>query len=168
MSQLITDSIWVTYRDWDRQPLVCEWLVTLAAGLAGINCHCQWGLTGLLGGIVIMLAAGDASDISRHGTVHWCSVTSVGKSSGKGLEKRSKTHRKTSLDPIDPDVSGVFTALPVFFGWFCYQWYYDAWMKSAGSFKFFLLPWTPFDDCSHAMFLNIWQHLTTCNLIFKK
>lgn len=45
-------------------------------GLAGINCHCQWGLTGLLGGIVIMLAA------------------------------------------------GVFTALPVFFGWFCYQWYY--------------------------------------------
>ena len=27
-------------------------------GLAGINCHCQWGLTGLLGGIVIMLAAG--------------------------------------------------------------------------------------------------------------
>lgn len=45
-------------------------------GLAGINCHCEWGLTGLLGGIVIMLAA------------------------------------------------GVFTALPVFFGWFCYQWYY--------------------------------------------
>lgn len=45
-------------------------------GLAGINCHCQWGLSGILMGIVIMLAA------------------------------------------------GVFTALPVYFDLFAYQWYY--------------------------------------------
>lgn len=72
---------------------MCEWLVTLAAGLAGINCHCQWGLTGLLGGIVIMLAAGDASDISAV----MCNAAFVGKSSGKGLEKRSKTHQKHKI-----------------------------------------------------------------------
>mmetsp|Transcript_62066 Transcript_62066/g.116059 ORF Transcript_62066/g.116059 Transcript_62066/m.116059 type:complete len:105 (+) Transcript_62066:81-395(+) len=27
-------------------------------GLAGINCHCQWGLTGILLGLVVMLFAG--------------------------------------------------------------------------------------------------------------
>ena len=58
-------------------------------GLAGINCHCQWGLSGLLGGIVIMLAAGVA---------RFCMLWN--------------------------ELGGVFTALPVFFGWFCYQWYY--------------------------------------------
>mmetsp|Transcript_19067 Transcript_19067/g.33566 ORF Transcript_19067/g.33566 Transcript_19067/m.33566 type:complete len:104 (+) Transcript_19067:69-380(+) len=45
-------------------------------GLAGINCHCQWGLTGILLGIVVIAAA------------------------------------------------GVFTAIPVFFDYFAYQWYY--------------------------------------------
>eukprot|EP00440_Ansanella_granifera_P015202 gb/GFBE01016524.1/.p1 GENE.gb/GFBE01016524.1/~~gb/GFBE01016524.1/.p1 ORF type:complete len:104 (+),score=31.83 gb/GFBE01016524.1/:1-312(+) len=45
-------------------------------GLAGINCHCEWGLSGILVGAVVILAA------------------------------------------------GVFTALPVFFDWFAYQWYY--------------------------------------------
>mmetsp|Transcript_121334 Transcript_121334/g.170588 ORF Transcript_121334/g.170588 Transcript_121334/m.170588 type:complete len:105 (-) Transcript_121334:57-371(-) len=45
-------------------------------GLAGQNCHCQWGLSGILLGLVVMLAA------------------------------------------------GVFTALPVYFDLFAYQWYY--------------------------------------------
>jgi hypothetical protein len=36
----------------------CSVFLEQLGGLAGINCHCQWGLTGLLGGIVIMLAAG--------------------------------------------------------------------------------------------------------------
>eukprot|EP00931_Biecheleriopsis_adriatica_P110606 TRINITY_DN8489_c1_g1_i1.p2 TRINITY_DN8489_c1_g1~~TRINITY_DN8489_c1_g1_i1.p2 ORF type:complete len:119 (-),score=32.95 TRINITY_DN8489_c1_g1_i1:96-407(-) len=45
-------------------------------GLAGINCHCQWGLSGILLGAFVILAA------------------------------------------------GVFTALPVFFDWFAYTWYY--------------------------------------------
>ena len=36
----------------------CSLSLEPLGGLAGINCHCQWGLTGLLGGIVIMLAAG--------------------------------------------------------------------------------------------------------------
>eukprot|EP00930_Biecheleria_cincta_P046974 TRINITY_DN3248_c1_g2_i1.p1 TRINITY_DN3248_c1_g2~~TRINITY_DN3248_c1_g2_i1.p1 ORF type:complete len:102 (+),score=17.35 TRINITY_DN3248_c1_g2_i1:67-372(+) len=45
-------------------------------GLAGQNCHCQWGLSGILIGIVVCAAA------------------------------------------------GVFTAIPVFFDYFAYQWYY--------------------------------------------
>eukprot|EP00439_Symbiodinium_sp_Y106_P050429 s6135_g6.t1 len=54
---------------------------TSLGGLAGQNCHCQWGLSGILLGIVVMLAA------------------------------------------------GVFTALPVYFDLFCYQWYYAlCWM----------------------------------------
>ena len=39
----------------------CSLSLEPLGGLAGINCHCQWGLTGLLGGIVIMLAAGRVS-----------------------------------------------------------------------------------------------------------
>lgn len=103
---------------------------------------------------------------SRWRLRHWCSDVQCRvcwKIKWQGPWKEIQNTSKTQ----DPDVSGVFTALPVFFGWFCYQWYYDAWMKSAGSFKPFLLPWTPFDDRSHVMFLDIWQHLTTCNLIFK-
>lgn len=77
----------------------------------------------------------------------------VGKSRAlKHLETRSKTH---------PDVSGVFTALPVFFGWFCYQWYYDAWMKSAGLFNSFFYHWLRLMTVPVWCFLtfdSIWRH----------
>ena len=37
---------------------------------------------------------------------------------------------------VDVTLQGVFTALPVFFGWFCYQWYYATW-KPLESFESF-------------------------------
>jgi len=57
-------------------------------GLAGINCHCQWGLTGLLGGIVIMLAAGQGVPKSEGAA----SISKLSNSSLAHLREREREY----------------------------------------------------------------------------